>query len=118
MKFNPFGPKPKPLTPEECESIWRWELAMIRFYMLAMVLISLGFVAVWAYRDLAAVRIAVLLGVGALTVIGAWVQFRERCPRCSSLIGRQARLILPLKCKHCGVEFPRRKDRGHITELS
>lgn len=114
---NPFGPKPAPLTDAECQSIWRWELAMTRYYAVAMILIGIGFVAVMRYQDVPGVRTVVLLGVGALAVIGAWVQFRERCPRCQVLLGRQSRLVLPLKCANCKVEFPRRKDRGQVTEI-
>jgi hypothetical protein len=48
--------------------------------------------------------------VVALVVAGAVVQFRERCPRCRTLLGRQGRVLLPPQCSSCGVFFPRRQD--------
>ncbi len=52
----------------------------------------------WAPRAVLAILV-VLLGTGA------YVQFRERCPRCNTRVGRQSRFMLPKQCRSCGVPF-------------
>lgn len=82
---------------------------MLGFYAFAMVAI-MG--AIWVASVLGHSREGRVLVIGVLVLlalVGAFVQFRERCPRCQSLLGRQSRLMLPGKCRHCGVEFPRPK---------
>lgn len=111
---NPFEPGERPLDNAELERVWRWERTMVRFYSLAMVAIGLAVVALWGFGTERWVRLTVVAGVGVLMIAGAWVQFRERCPRCTTRLGRQSRFMLPLRCKVCKVEFPRQKDRGEL----
>jgi len=49
-------------------------------------------------------------------VAGAYVQFRDHCPRCGINLGRQGGVLLPLTCKACGVVFPRRRHTPAPTE--
>lgn len=114
---NPFiKVEEQPLERLECERIWSWERNMIRFYGFAMVMIVLATLLLWAYGTERAVRLAVVAGIAVLMASGAWVQFRERCPRCRSLLGRQSRIMLPMRCKVCRVEFPRQPRRGDETQ--
>jgi len=53
------------------------------------------------------VRRFVIAVVLALVLFAAYLQFREKCPRCGSRLGRQSRLILPDTCRRCGVAYPR-----------
>lgn len=111
------GPEQAPLTALECERIWRWERSMIAFYASAMLAISAAVLLLWWMGTEQWVRIAIVVGVGVLTLVGAWVQFRERCPRCRTLLGRQSRFMLPMRCRVCKVEFPRQPKRGPHTEV-
>jgi hypothetical protein len=106
-----------PLDRMECERIWAWETLMVRYYTFAMIMISLAVFLLWGFGTEPWARVTVVAGVVALMIAGAWVQFRERCPRCTSLLGRQSRFMLPMKCKVCKVDFPRRPKRGPATEI-
>lgn len=106
FKRTPYaGAVPEPLTGPEFQKLQRWEWWMLRFYTGAMTAIALAIVLIGGYGTVTWVRHGVVWGVIGLVAAATWVQFRERCPRCASLIGRQSRLILPPKCKHCGVRF-------------
>lgn len=106
LKRQPYaGPTPTPLDTAEFAKLQRWQWWMVRFYSGAMVAMGLAGLAIQFYGDQAWVRRSVVLTILGLVVAATWVQFREVCPRCSSTIGRQTRLFLPPKCKHCGVRF-------------
>ena len=79
---------------------------MLRYYALATpALIAAGALRV-THSDTPWVRRSMLTGVVGLMLAGAFVQFRERCPRCAARVGSQTtRLLLPGKCKKCGVLF-------------
>ena len=48
-------------------------------------------------------RAALALGLlGATCLLGAAIQFSERCPRCGYNLGFQTRLLLPEACERCG----------------
>lgn len=108
---NPFEPGQRPLDGPELERIWRWERAMVRFYSFSMVAIGAFVLLLWGFGTERWARMSVIAGIAVLMAAGAWVQFRERCPRCNTLLGRQSRFMLPMRCKVCKVEFPREKDR-------
>lgn len=109
---SPFGPKPVPLNAEERQRIWAWERWMLGFYAFAMVAI-MGAISVASVLGHSREGRLLVIGVLMLLVLaGAFVQFRERCPRCDARLGRQSRLMLPEKCRHCGVEFPRPERKG------
>ena len=111
---NPFEPGQRPLDAGERERVWRWERAMVRFCAISMVAIGLCVLLLWGYGTERWARMTVVAAIAALTLAGAWVQFRERCPRCHTLLGRQSRFMLPMRCKVCKVEFPREKDRADL----
>jgi hypothetical protein len=100
-----------PLTHDESVRIWRWERRMLVFYTAAMLAIC-GSILLMAYHgDQQPVRLGIIAMILALAVVGWVIQFRERCPRCNAQLGRQARVLLPVKCKNCGVPFPRPQDQ-------
>jgi hypothetical protein len=99
--------KQQPLTQPELQRLWRWERRMIRYYAMAMTVIAIAAALAVAYGDIVWVRRSLLTLVLALVLAATFVQFRERCPRCGSRLGKQSRLLLPDKCKTCGVVFER-----------
>jgi hypothetical protein len=97
--------QPPPLTRPELERLWRWERVMIRYYAMAMTAIAIAAALAVTYGETPWARRSVL---GLVLVLAATVvQFRERCPRCGSRLGTQSRLLLPDKCRKCGVLFER-----------
>ena len=76
---------------------------MIRFYALATAALIAAAALMFTYSDTPWIRRSMLAGVVGLMLAGAFVQFRERCPRCAARIGVQTRLFLPGNCKKCGV---------------
>lgn len=109
----PAGPAPKPLDKAELGRVLGWQQRMYAFYGAAMILIAVGFYLMSQFGEQVWVRPALLAMLLGLMAAGAWVQFRERCPRCGTLLGRQSRFILPNKCKSCGVGFPRADEADH-----
>jgi hypothetical protein len=109
------GPAQKPLEGAELARIWTWERRMIWFNGAAMALLIGGILSFHYLSENVLYRRGVLVGILAMAVVGAYVQFREVCPRCQSRLGRQSRFVLPDSCRHCGVEFPRPpKETGRI----
>ncbi len=104
------GPPQKPLTRAELARVWRWQRHMILFHAAAMLLMIGIIVLANRYNATDLAWTLTILGVPVLLVLGAIIQFRERCPRCDARLGRQARMFLPNECKSCGVEFPRIDD--------
>jgi hypothetical protein len=109
----PSGPPPKPLDPAELAGVLGWQRQMYWFYGIAMALIAGGFLLLTTYPAASWVRSLLVAMVAGLMITGAWVQFRARCPRCQSLLGRQSRFVLAAKCKSCGVGFPRPGPEDH-----
>jgi hypothetical protein len=109
----PSGAPPEPLAPAELSRVLGWQRRMYWFYSVAMIMIAGGFYLMGRFADTSWIRPALLVMLLALMAAGAWVQFRERCPRCGTLLGRQSRFILPAKCKSCGVGFPRADEADH-----
>jgi predicted cobalt transporter CbtA len=109
----PSGPPPKPLDADELARILAWQRQMYWFYGIAMALITAGFLAITRFSETTWMRPLLLVMIIGLMIAGAFVQFRERCPRCQTLLGRQSRFILAAKCNSCGVAFPRGRDADH-----
>jgi hypothetical protein len=110
---NPSQPPPSPLSPDELGRVHQWQLRMIWFYGCAMICIAGGYYLMSRFADVPWLRPPLLIMLLALLIAGAVVQFRERCPRCGTLLGRQSRLILPNKCKSCGVGLRRAAEADH-----
>jgi hypothetical protein len=106
MSVDPSMP-PEPLNEEESAHVKRWQRLMYGYFFLAMLMILALYTAAQHYGDSPTARMLVLASVGILIVVATYVQFSGRCPRCKSYLGRQARLVLPERCRACGVQFPR-----------
>ena len=78
---------------------------MLRYYAIATAAIIAADALTITYSDIAWIRRSMLAGLVGLMLAGAFVQLRERCPRCAARIGAHRRLLLPGKCKKCGVVF-------------
>ncbi|MFZ4806807.1 MAG: hypothetical protein ACOYLQ_06070 [Hyphomicrobiaceae bacterium] len=106
----------EPLTPEECARLWRWERRMVIFYAAAMVLMGIAALLATMFADQSWSLVLMIALIGALMIAGAYVQFRDHCPRCGLNLGRQGGVLLPLNCKACRVVFPRRRHTPATTE--
>jgi hypothetical protein len=92
-----------PLAEPELLRLRRWERRLRR----AVLLVGVAYLAVlaswWAGADDGSGEpTAALLLLGITCVLGAAIQFSERCPRCGYNLGFQARLLLPDRCERCG----------------
>jgi hypothetical protein len=92
-----------PLAEPELRRLRRWERRLRR----AVVLVGVAYFAVlaswWAGADDGSGEPTTsLLLLGITCVLGAAIQFSERCPRCGYNLGFQVRLLLPERCERCG----------------
>jgi hypothetical protein len=78
---------------------------MLRYYAIATAALIAAAALTFTYSDTPWMRRSMLAAVVGLMLAGAFVQFRERCPRCAARVGAQTRLLLPVNCKKCGVLF-------------
>lgn len=101
--------RPPPLTDSECTRLWAWEERLRRYYIAASVGMMLA-VAVLAWVDSVMVRRGVVAVVIALFAGAAYLQSREKCPRCGSRLRFRSRLTMTDLCRTCGVLFPRPPD--------
>lgn len=97
----------KPLNDAEQAVVKRWQRRMYTYFGCAMLIMFGMYAGAQRLGDSSAGRLMVLGGVAVLVVIATFVQFSGRCPRCNTLLGKQARLVLPAKCRVCGVDFPK-----------
>jgi hypothetical protein len=109
---------PRPLDDKEKQQVWAWERLMTLYYVFAMVAIFAAYTYAQKVGNSSEGRWMVVGLVVALVAGATYVQFSGRCPRCGALLGRQTRLVLPRKCKACGVAFPKKtalldSSKGH-----
>lgn len=98
---------PAPLTSEEVDRLRRWERRMIRSYATVVMVIAAGIGLSLVYGEAGAMRYLVIAAAALIGLGIAVAQFRERCPRCGTRLGSQSLLLLPDRCRTCGVAFPR-----------
>lgn len=98
---------PSPLTPAECERIWRWERWTIRLCIAGTLAIAGAFGLGYLLGDEAMTRRLVIAVFVGLVIAGAIAPLRETCPRCRKRLTSMWRLSLPETCRRCGVTFPR-----------
>lgn len=95
-----------PLSPSELLRLDRWQRRLRRAALTIVV----------AYLALAGAALLGVEGSPGRSVIGLWllallcllgaaVQFSERCPRCGFNLGFQSRWSLPEECERCGVPY-------------
>lgn len=98
---------PEPLTPDELQRLWRWERNMLRFHAAAMPLLVLCAGAALTWGDSEWMRRALLGLVMVMLAAAAFLQMREKCPRCGARLHTKLLLRLPERCWFCGVTFER-----------
>ena len=91
------------LNEQEIRRLVRWQRRMVR-----------TFVSTWIYF-LLVIGLHIFIGppswvillafapVLAFVVAGALLQFSIRCPKCGYRLGRQSGLVIPERCRRCGV---------------
>jgi apolipoprotein N-acyltransferase len=104
---DPDRSPPRPLDEAESALVRRWQHMMYGYFFLAMLVIAGLYWVANRFGDSPTARWLVLAGVVVLVAAASVVQFSGKCPRCNTRLGRQARLVLPGRCRVCGVEFPR-----------
>jgi hypothetical protein len=100
-------PHQQPLTPAELDRLRRRERQTGWFHLATLGVLLAGGLGAWRYGDLAWFRGLFLALLAALAVAAAFVQLRERCPRCSARLRSRLLLALPDKCPACGVSLQR-----------
>jgi len=81
----------------------RWQRRMIATFVATWTYLILVVVAYEVFdASPEAVRWALVPALG-LVAAGGWLQFSARCPGCGRRIGRQSRLVVPDRCRACGV---------------
>lgn len=95
----------KPLSSDERARLQLWHRNMMIFYSCAMTLLTAALFILPRTQDMPWVPRIILAILIFLIGVGAYVQFRERCPRCNMRIGRQSRFMLPKQCRSCGAPF-------------
>lgn len=98
-------PDPKPLDAGEFARIARWHRGMMAFYAVAMTVLTAAALGLPRVLDQSVANRAILALLLFFIVVGGWVQFRERCPRCATRLGRQSRFMVPRVCGGCGVRL-------------
>lgn len=96
-----------PLAPGALLRVQRWE-SRLRLTVALVVVTYLLAVALAILSDpepgsdSAAGPTLALALLGALCLLGVWIQFSERCPRCGYNLGFQSRLLHLEACERCG----------------
>ncbi len=91
------------LSPGEIEKLQIWQKRMITVFVVTMVglLVVVGVDLIIGFsRTVAWFAFGGLLGLAGSGVV---VQFSQRCPRCEYRLGFQSGLLVPEKCRKCGV---------------
>jgi hypothetical protein len=92
-----------PLAPGDLLRLRRWERRLRRALGLAALAYLMLVATSLAGGEPPAGRAALALGLlGSICLLGAAIQFSERCPRCGYNLGYQTRLVLPEACERCG----------------
>jgi len=95
----------KKLSRHELEELQLWQKRMIAVFSatMAALLLTVGVDLVFGMSPTTAwiVFLLLLLLVG----LGGLIQFSQKCPGCGYRIGFQSRLLVPDKCRKCGVKL-------------
>lgn len=96
-------PEQPQLTAAESERIARWHRNMMTFYAVAMTTLAAAALGLPRLVDQSSANRMILALLVVFILAGGYVQFRERCPRCATRLGRQSRFMVPKFCSKCGV---------------
>ena len=91
------------LNTDEFKKLKTWQTRMILFLVVTMIslVVVVGVDLLIGFTPQAAWCVFIVLI--ALALMGGFLQFRQRCPRCGYRLGFQSRLLVPDNCKKCGV---------------
>jgi hypothetical protein len=93
------------LSQAERKELFRWQRRMVTVFVATMaclfLLVGVDLLVGLTSRQ-AGFAMVSLVGLAAL---GVYLQLSQRCPRCRYRIGYQSRLLVPERCKCCGVGF-------------
>lgn len=98
---------PDPLTNVEVVALWHGERRAIRLYVAALSVMAAGFGFIVFAGLETQLRYLVLLAALALLGAAIYAQFAIRCPRCAAHLAIQSAVLLPDRCKSCGVPIAR-----------
>lgn len=101
-----------PLTVAEVAALWRAERKAMRLYAVAVTVLAAALALPHVLPQGTALAYIVLLGALALIGVALAIQLGVRCPRCNSRLAAQSALLIPERCKCCGVAIahPRSLD--------
>lgn len=99
------------LRRDQVEELRQWQRRMIAIFVpsvASLVILVVGEIVL----DLPALlEFAIVLTLVTLVGLGAWLQLKQKCPKCGYRIGFQSGLLTPLTCKRCGVSLRARNRR-------
>lgn len=98
---------PAPLASSEVVTLWQGERRAMRLYVAALSVMAAGFGLIAFAGWETEARYLVLLAALALLCGALYVQLAIRCPRCTARLAVQSPLLLPDRCKSCGVPITR-----------
>ena len=97
-----------PLSEEELERLGRHARRTWGFFIAFWVFAVPAVLAI-EFLGLSEGMVRSLIGtLGGAAIVGVFLQFSERCPRCNANLGWQARLGVPERCRRCGVALKSR----------
>lgn len=105
----------KALSAAEVDALWRAERKALRAYALAVTVLAAALGLTHVLGRGAEMALVALLASLGLVLAALVMQFAIRCPRCNSRLAAQSLLVLPGRCKSCGVEIAH--PRGLDSEL-
>jgi hypothetical protein len=98
----------EPLSEEELERLGRHARRTWGFFV-AFWMIAIPAVLAIEFLGLSESMVRSLIGtLGGAVIVGVFLQFSEKCPRCNANLGWQARLGVPDQCQRCGVPLKSR----------
>lgn len=105
MSLENAGTGKEPLTGAEVRALWYAERRAMRLYAVAVTLLAAALGFVHLASGVVEVRYLVTLAALGLILAAFYLQFSIRCPRCKARLATQTLLLLPDRCKSCGVEI-------------
>lgn len=102
-RTTPRDKAPAPLTAAEVGVLWQTERKAMRLYAFAVTVLAAALALPHVFPQGASIGYVVLI-VALLLIVSALVmQLRVRCPRCQTRLATQSLLLMPERCKCCGV---------------
>jgi len=93
------------LSKQDSLRLFRWQRRMVSLFIgtWAYILLVIAF-HLLANPPPHVVQLALIPALG-LVIGGVCLQFSVRCPSCGYRLGRQSRLLVPDRCRSCGLSL-------------